>query len=450
MKKIFILIILATLPLAALHAQWYNAYSAKTGLVLSLNLADSTLYSPLQTADPLPVSLWQRDGDKLRVECSSLGFKMTLVSHADTLTGTWRQQIVREDITFLPADTIFQLQRPQTPTPPFRFRQDTVVADYTDSQGNAIHLEGTLTYPPSGAGQDGPYPCLLLVSGSGQQNRDEELMQHRPFLVIADYLAAQGIAVLRYDDRQIGASIGPLDSADTRLFAEDAAAMLRAAKAHKMVDKRRLGIGGHSEGGAIAPMVAAKDADVRFVVMLAGQGCTGREVLLQQNEALFRGQGVGDSLVAIRVACMDELMSLPPDVSVAQMQAVMARHTGGLSKAQRDSISLKNSDAYALHTQLTSSWMHNFINLNPATYLPQVHCPLLALGGDRDCQVLAKPNLERIAALCPQADCRTLPGLNHLFQHCTTGLPDEYLFIEETFAPEALHAIAAFIQGLRN
>ena len=289
------------------------------------------------------------------------------------------------------------------------------------------------------------YPCLVLVSGSGQQNRDEEIFQHKPFLVLADYLASRGIAVLRYDDRGMGASTGPLDSVDTRLFAEDAEAMFNALKGTPHVDPARLGIGGHSEGGAIAPMVAARNKDVKFVVMLAGQGCTGGDVMLQQNEAIYRASGLSESLLAVRMACMHELFSMPAGSSQKDYKAVLARHTAGLSKEQVDSVGLGRGTAAAIKQQLDSRWMQTFLTLDPAEYLPKVKCPMLALNGSKDTQVLPLPNQQRVKQLCPKADCRTLPDLNHLFQHCTTGSPDEYILIEETFAPEAMQAIADFI-----
>ena len=261
------------------HAQWFTGMSQKTGLVLCLHLTDSMaeLYSPLQSQEAIPASTWNLRGDTLRMECKSIGLKTVLARHGDGWQGYWKQGIMKEDISFAAADTLFQLRRPQTPVAPYRFAEETVTADYTDSQGNAVHLEGTLTYPKGG----GRYPCVVMVSGSGQQNRDEEIMQHKPFLVLADYMASRGIAMLRYDDRGVGASTGALDSADTRLFAEDAEAMFRAVKKNKHVDAGRLGMGGHSEGGAIAPMVAAHNKDVRFVVMLAGQGCSGLDGCLK-------------------------------------------------------------------------------------------------------------------------------------------------------------------------
>ena len=439
------------------NAQWYTGMSQKTGLALCIHLTDTAaeLYSPMQSAEPIPVSKWSLDGDRLAIECGKIGLKMELRRSKDgaeteqtVWKGYWKQGLFKEDITFYPTDTLYQLRRPQTPQPPYRFDEETIVADYTDSQGNQVHLEGTLSVPRGSAAR---YPCLVLVSGSGQQNRDEEIMQHKPFLVLADHLASRGIAVLRYDDRGVGASTGEVDNADTRLFAEDAEAMLEAVKTNPHVDADRLGIGGHSEGGAIAPMVAARNKDVKFVVMLAGQGCTGLDVLLQQNEAIFRAAGVSDSLVAIHVACMRELFNLAtqsPSHPVTQKdcKSVIARHTAGLTKEQVDSIGLGRGTAAAMKQQLDSRWMQTFLTLDPAEYLPKVGCRILALNGSKDSQVLCEPNQKRIAELTGgRAKCVQLEGLNHLFQHCTTGSPDEYILIEETFAPEALEEIAGWV-----
>lgn len=425
------------------HAQWYTGMSQQTGLALCIHLTDNAaeLYSPMQTTDPIPISSWSLEGNQLNIECKGIGLKIKLSRRDSTFSGYWKQGFLKEDITFYPTDTLFTLRRPQTPQPPYSFDEEIIVTDYTDSQGNAIHLEGTLTYPKGG----GRYPCLVLVSGSGQQNRDEEIFQHKPFLVLADYLASRGIAVLRYDDRGMGASTGSLDNADTRLFAEDAEAMLFAVKRSEHVDAKRLGIGGHSEGGAIAPMVAARNKEVKFVVMLAGQGCTGLEVMLQQNEAIFRANGISEQLVAVRMACMRELFALPADSKVKDYQSIILRHIEGLSKEQQDSIALKKSLAPTLKQQMDSRWMQTFLSLDPQEYLPKVKCPVLALNGSTDRQVIAGPNQQRIKQLCPQADCRTLPGLNHLFQHSKKGSPDEYILIEETFAPEALQIIGDWI-----
>ena len=461
---IYILVFTFYLLPSTSHAQWYTGMSQKTSLALCIHLTDTAaeLYSPMQTMDPIPVSKWSLDGDKLDIECKSIGLKISLsrqnispckegedcpdwVEKTIAWQGYWKQGFLKEDITFYPTDTIFQLRRPQTPEPPYRFDEETVTTDYTDSQGNKVHLEGTLTYPKDGD----RHPCIVLVSGSGQQNRDEEIMQHRPFLVIADYMASRGIAVLRYDDRGVGASTGNIDNGTTALYSEDAEAMFNAVKGNAHIDPKRFGIGGHSEGGAIAPMVAARNKDVKFVVMLAGQGCSGLDVLLQQNEAIYRAGGVSDSLVAIRVACMRELFSLPAGSSQKSYKTIIARHTAGLTKEQTDSIGLGRGTAAALKQQMDLPWMQAFLRLDPAEYLPKVTCPILALNGWKDCQVLCEPNQQRISQLTGgRAVCIQLRWLNHLFQHCTTGSPNEYILIEETFDEDAMTTIADWILGL--
>lgn len=449
-KFLLILVIVSplTFPLSPLHAQWWTGWSQQTGLVLCLHQTDSgyELYSPLQTSEPIPVSKWSLRNDTLRLECASIGFKATLKRQDSLWVGNWRQSIIKEAITLRPDDTLFQLRRPQTPQPPYRFEEETVTADYTDSHGDTIHLEGTLSYPKG----TGKFPTIVLVSGSGQQIRDEEIMQHRPFLVLADYLASRGIAVLRYDDRGVGASTGPVDSADTYLFAEDAEAMFNALKGNPHVDPSRLGIGGHSEGGAIAPMVASRNKDVKFVLMLAGQGCTGLDVLLQQNDALYRATGLSDSLLVVRNTCIRELFALPAGTPQKDYQALINRHTAGLSKTQIDSMGLGRGAAYQFKKQMDLPWMQSFLKLDPADYLPNVECPILALNGRKDCQVLCEPNLNRIEALTQgRANCIRLRWLNHLFQHCTTGTPDEYMMIEETFDPVTMMTIADWILLLR-
>ena len=450
MKRLFILLLFqfSIFNFQLIQAQWWTGWSEQTSLALCLHLDGDSLqlYSPLQHTDPIPISQWSLQNDTLRIHCKSIGFKATLVRQDSLWQGNWRQGILREQITFHPTDTLYRLRRPQTPQPPYRFDEETITANYVDSHGDSIHLEGTLTSPKGG----GRFPTVVLVSGSGQQNRDSEILFHKPFLVLADYLASRGIATLRYDDRGVGASTGPLDSADTRTFSEDAEAMLRAVRNNEHVDATRLGIGGHSEGGSIAPMVAARNKEAKFVVMLAGMGCTGLDILLQQNDAIYRAKGVSERLCQVRVACMRDLFALPQGSALKDYQAVILQHTEGLTPAQVDSIDLKKGMAYAMKQQVESAWMQAFLRLDPADYLPQVTVPILALQGTKDCQVLAAPNIAGITRLAGYHTQHViLTNLNHLFQHCTTGALDEYVRIEETFAPEAMEKIANFILGIK-
>ena len=199
------------------------------------------------------------------------------------------------------------------------------------------------------------------------------------------------------------------------------------------------------------PLVAARNKAAKFVVMLAGMGCTGLDILLQQNEAIYRAKGVSERLCQVRVACMRDIFALPKGSTVKDYQAVILRHTEGLTPAEADSIDLKKGMAYAMRQQVETPWWQGFLRLDPADYLPQVKAPILALQGTKDCQVLALPNIEGITRLTgSNTQHAILVGLNHLFQHCTTGALDEYVRIEETFAPEAMEKIADFILNLKH
>lgn len=447
------------------HAQWYTGMSQKAGLALCIHLGDSTceLYSPMQTADPIPISAWSLKDDRLTIECKSIGLKIFLARHLQSAPkpgdeeshsaaveeyvwqGYWKQSIVKEGITFYPTDTLFQMRRPQTPQQPYRFDEETVTADYTDSQGNKVHIEGTLTYPKG----KGKFPTIVLVSGSGQQNRDEELLGHKPFLVLADYLTRQGIAVLRYDDRGVGGSTGDVENATTLDFADDVEAVFDFLRKQKHIDSKHVGIIGHSEGGLIAPIVASRNRKVAFVVLLAGPGTTGADILLQQNERLFQLDSVPQPLIERRLDLLRSLYAVMDTLPVDNYQhftiALCDKYSEGLTADQRKSIGLRRGDAIGLATQMALPWMRTFIKLDNSTYLSQLRCPILAINGDKDCQVLPV-NLQAIfTATRGRADLRLMPGLNHLMQHCVTGASGEYMLIDETMAPEVLQIVAEWV-----
>ncbi len=254
---------------------------------------------------------------------------------------------------------------------------------------------------PEGSGPD--TPVLLMVSGSGQQNRDEELMEHKPFAVIADSFARNGIATLRYDDRGIGASTGDLAEATTDTFAEDALKGLEFLRARGY---RKVGVLGHSEGGTIAFMLASQGGP-DFIVSMAGMAETGEETLMAQTVRIAVAQG------------------LPEDQATAY-----ARQGVAATKAS------------------ANPWMARFLELDPAEYIKSVTCPVLALNGEKDLQVIAERNIPIIKDLLPSATVRIYPDLNHLFQHCMTGSPTEYYEIEETISPEVLTDMVEWIKKL--
>ena len=402
------------------------------------------LYSPMQSSDAIMPTKWSFSGDTLSISHKPSGMRLTLVwNPADTtFSGAFRQGMLRAQMHFVPTDTLFSIVRPQTPQPPFPYSQQEVVIERKKAN---VCLAGTLTIPEG----EGPFPAVILVSGSGQQNRDEELLGHKPFLVLADYLTRQGIAVLRYDDRGVGGSTGDVENATTLDFADDVEAVFDFLRKQKHIDSKHVGIIGHSEGGLIAPIVASRNRKVAFVVLLAGPGTTGADILLQQNERLFQLDSVPQPLIERRLDLLRSLYAVMDTLPVDNYQhftiALCDKYSEGLTADQRKSIGLRRGDAIGLATQMALPWMRTFIKLDNSTYLSQLRCPILAINGDKDCQVLPV-NLQAIsAATSGRADLRLMPGLNHLMQHCVTGASGEYMLIDETMAPEVLQIVAEWV-----
>ena len=431
---------------AFFEGRWWLAMLEEANLPINLTFTEGNpvLYSPMQAKEPMTASKWSFSGDTLRVTHSQTGVKMTLVWNPSdsTFTGTFRQGIMRARISFEPAAGMYTLVRPQEPKPPFPYSEQEITVVRKKA---GVTLAGTLTIPEG----KGPFPAVVLVSGSGQQNRDEELLGHKPFLVLADHLARNGIAVLRYDDRSVGGSKGDVAQATTLDFADDAEAVFDFLHKQKNIDARRVGIIGHSEGGTIAPIVASRNSKVAFIVLLAGPGGTGADILLQQNERIFQLDSVPQPLIERRLAMMRTLFAAMDTLPVDHYERFVInqceKHSEGLTADQRKQIGLRRADAISLASQMQLPWMRTFVKLNSADYLHRTRCPILAINGDRDCQVLPV-NLQAIAdATKAPVTTMLMPGLNHLMQHCTTGAPSEYMLIEETIAPTVLEAVADWI-----
>ena len=325
-----------------------------------------------------------------------------------------------------------------------------------------ILLAGTLTTPQG----SGPFPAVILLTGIGPQNRDEEILGHKPFLVIADYLAQRGIASLRWDDRGVAGSTGTFQTATTLDFADDAQAAIDFLAAQPGINDKELGVIGHSEGGLIAAILGARSATrtqvpkLAFLVMLAGPGVRGDQLLLMQNAALGRASGMTEAQIEAANAVNNELYSIAMsqgDPAALHAQIVNALNlaidkASGLSQAQKEA---QRAQVSVEADQLLTPWMRTFLALDPAEYLKQVTVPVLALDGTKDLQVPATENLAAIAkALKSGGDSAVttvdFEGLNHLFQHATTGLPSEYGTIKEDFAPEALEAMGDWILKVAN
>ncbi len=409
-----------------------------------------TFDSPDQGILDLPTDKVVVTEDSFVASLKAIGGKFAgkINKEFSAIDGSWEQGGMKFPIILEHQVTRTGLNRPQEPKPPFPYRVEEVTFP---NAGEGFELAGTLTMPE----KEGRYPVAILVSGSGPQNRDEELLGHKPFLVLADYLTRQGFAVLRYDDRGVGKSKGDFKTATSLDFATDAEAALDFVKSRPDIDSSKMGFIGHSEGGLIAPIVASRRNDVAFVVLMAGPGITGERILLLQFALISKSEGGEEKTIR-------ENDKLSKDI-----YAILKKNQNNAKAGQKIRILLADSDrrnakdtSYHPMSEadvsrqietLTSPWFRRFLTLNPEDYLSKVKCPLLAINGSLDLQVPPKEDLEAIEkALIFGGNSvyvtEELPGLNHLFQTATTGSPTEYGKIEETISPVALELIGKWMK----
>jgi fermentation-respiration switch protein FrsA (DUF1100 family) len=398
-----------------------------------------TMDSPDQGAYGLKLSAVEESSGPVRFEFAMAGGEYTGQMSDDGLRieGLWTQGGGRYPLDLERADAeALALERPQEPVPPYPYDAEDVAFDNPEA---GIRLAGTLTVPPG----EGPHPAVTLITGSGPQDRDAAVFGHRPFLVLADHLTRRGIAVLRYDDRGIGESTGGFATATTLDFASDALAAVAWLKSLPEIDGARIGLLGHSEGAIVAPMAANRSEDLAFVVLLAGTGVNGRELLVMQGRAINRSAGVPEAAVEQRSALQVQLFDA---VATAEDDDVAADR----SRAILAGAGLTGDAAEAQVRALLSPWMKYFMVYDPLPALRELDVPVLALNGEKDTQVPAAENLGPIAQALrdgdnPDVTAEVLPGLNHLFQSATTGSPTEYARIEETMSPLALEIITDWI-----
>ncbi|HWQ55215.1 MAG TPA: alpha/beta fold hydrolase [Bryobacteraceae bacterium] len=356
--------------------------------------------------------------------------EVALRDDAKQLAGNLRQAGVALPIVFERTESAIESSRPQEPRKPYPYDEREVNFEYS-----GVKLAATLTLPRT----KGPHPAVLLLTGSGAQDRNESAMGHRPFLVLADFLTRRGIAVLRADDRGVGGSTGNLSAASLEDLASDALAGVAWLKARPEIDPARVGLIGHSEGGVVAALAAGRSRDVSFVVLMAGTGLPGDQVVLSQVERLSKAGGVPPEMVAQSLAIQRKLFDIlkhEPDNAIA-----LEKMGAALPEAARKmkQVELK---------MMTSVSYRSFIGTDPAAALVKVKSPVLALAGELDTQVPPDENLPAIAAALKRnrrANTLRLPGLNHLFQKAKTGSISEYRHIEETINPAALDAVGEWI-----
>jgi len=415
----------------------------------------ATMDSPDQGAAGIPVSGVTFDGDSLviSVAVAQGGYYGRFDRDSLFVDGEWRQVGFRLPLRLVSAGEIKPPARPQEPVRPFPYPEEDVEFENTAA---GITLSGTLTVPEG----DGPFPGVILVSGSGPQDRDEMVLGHRPFLVLSDHLARSGIAALRYDDRGIGKSGGDFAAATTEDFASDARAALSYMRSRKEIDPAMSGIIGHSEGGIIAAMVAAGSDDVAFIVLLAGPGLKGSEVLLRQNLALLETQGASPGLIRKRGEQLEQEYGILArgldDYETRKMiEEESIPFLERYSPEEREKYGFSEEAVRKRAEILTDPWFRFFMDYDPATALRKVRCPVLAMIGSLDLQVdpgMNLPAIERALREGGNTHFSTLemPGLNHLFQTAETGSPSEYARIEETMSPAALDKICGWILSLEK
>jgi len=369
-------------------------------------------------------------------------YEGTLNAAKNAISGTWSQSGETAKIDFKRSDQPLELRRPQNPVKPYPYREEEV--SFSNASAN-VTLAGTLTLRKG----DGPFPAAVLVAGSGPNDRDESLQNHKPFLVLADYLTRQGVAVLRYDKRGIGKSTGSADSATTLDLASDAAAAVAYLKSRKEIDPTKIGLIGHSEGAMIAPYLASTSKDVSWVVLLAAPATKGQDTLLNQSDLIAHAAGLTDPQILASLNFDRNAYDL---VRQEKDPAVLNEKLKEFVKSSGFEGVMPPAVLEPQLRMLASPWFRFFLDYDPVPSLEKTKCPVLALYGQKDLQVPPKDNLPLLQkALLEadnnQADIRQLADLNHLFQHAYTGSPTEYGAIEETFAPEALKIITDWLQS---
>jgi pimeloyl-ACP methyl ester carboxylesterase len=343
-----------------------------------------------------------------------------------------------------------ELARPQDPKKPYPYQADEVTFR---NEPAGLQFAGTLTVP---RGQ-GPHPAVVLLSGSGAQDRNEAIMGHRPFLVLADYLTRNGIAVLRFDDRGVGGSQGNVTKATTGDFAADALAAVAFLKARPEINARKIGLIGHSEGALVGPLAAVQSNDVAFLVLLAAPGLPGEQLIYLQSEALIRAMAAEEEVVAANRELQGRMFAIvkdePDDAKARQrLQELQKEMVKRLTPEQRQAAGLSEESPIGEQAEmLLTPWFRFFLTYDPIPTLAKVKCPVLVMTGDNDLQVPPDENLPPIEKALKQAGNRDFKlmrpsRLNHLLQTSETGLPLEYARIEETIAPPALEAIGEWIR----
>ncbi|MBO4614675.1 MAG: alpha/beta hydrolase [Bacteroidales bacterium] len=460
MKELFYTSLLAILVSSSLFSQniidtWHGDLNVGNGMTLAVVLninglsADSiTMDSPEQAAFGIKIDNADFSSDSFSLEISSLGAKLEGKPNTtyDTLNCTLTQHKQALPLTMIRGAYVPKPKKQDPKDFPYIVEEVEIFNPETN-----VKLSGTLTAPYD-------YKCdkiAILVSGSGLQNRNEEILGHKPFLVLSDYLTRNGIAVIRYDDRGFAKSTGDASNATTYDLSLDAESVVKFIRNDSRLKDMKIGIIGHSEGGIIAPMVAARNSDVDFIVMLAGPAIEMSTLLARQNYDVMKSSGQSEEIAkqyskhALEAYKIVKNKKLSIDEKKKQVAEIIKKMNLVVSEDTSDENAIQESVDV-----LFSPWMYYSLNSNPQDDLCKIKIPLLALNGDKDVQVYSKDNLAGVEkamkkAKNPNYKILELKGLNHLFQKCIFGSPNFYGKNEETFNEDAMKEIAEWINGLK-
>lgn len=444
-----------------LSGSWVGKLKLPNGIQLTIvfNLQktgdeySATLDSPDQGAKGIPCGKVKVENDSIGIDVPAIvGNYAGKINYSDKkITGYWNQAGSSFELNLEYTKEVAAPKRPQEPKPPFPYNVEEV--RFRNEKDN-ITLAGTLTYPK----ENKKYPAVVMITGSGAQNRDEEIFNHKPFLVIADHLTKNGFAVLRFDDRGFGESEGNHSLATTMDFAEDVRAAVNFLKTRDEIDKRKIGLIGHSEGGMIAPIVASSSDDIAFIILMAAPGVPGDSILYLQTELIYKAEGQSTEKIQQILKGLREVYAiLKSDEEETSLREKLKIKFQELFNQLTDEEKKQygNPETYMEMEirMVMSPWFRYFLKFNPIEYLVKVKCPVLAINGEKDLQVPPKENLSAIESALKRSGnkkflIKELPGLNHLFQTSQYGTIGEYGVIEETISPDALKVITEWLKEI--
>lgn len=435
---------------------WHGPLALPNGLSIELvfhlfydarHVLKGTMDSPDQGVKGIPVTaIYTSDSDLFFYVATVDGMYHGKLLSSDSSAGEWVQVSKHFSLSLKHTTTIATPKRPQEPTPPYPY--DTIAVTVQNTR-DSLALAGTLSVPRT----KGKHPAIIMITGSGPQDRNESILGHKPFLVLADYLTRRGYAVLRCDDRGVGGSKGKFSSATSEDFSHDVWAQIEFLKSRPEIDAKKIGLLGHSEGAMIAPMIASRHPkDLAFLVLLGAPAEPIREFMLKQIAMSIEGKVEGkhqrDSIMEMQAKVEDIIIaSQTPDIAQNQLQELF------LGKTQDTSLAGMQK-AMAMHAEINSinnPWFRYFLKYDPTSSLRQLRMPVLALYGEKDNQVSVTdaPLMKEALRADRFAEVKLFPSLNHLFQHSKTGGVEEYAKIEETISPEVLQTIAEWLATVK-